>query len=56
MNGLAKLVRAGLRVLDGVRDTHELALPRGGLDVVANLVIEDDHAGRVALLVGEIGE
>ena len=49
-------MRAGLRLLDGVRHAHELALARGGLDVVAHFVVEDDHAGGVALLIGEIGQ
>ena len=57
MNGLAKSVRVPSSALfDGVGHAHELALAGGGLDVVAHIVVEDDHAGGVALLVGEIGE
>ena len=56
-NGLAKLVRVpSLRLFNGVRHAHELALPRGGLNVVAHLVIENDHAGGVALQIGQIGQ
>ena len=36
-----------------VRDAHELALARGGLDVVAHVVVEDDYAGGIALLIGQ---
>ncbi len=48
--------RAELGFFYGVRHAHELALPRGGLDVVRHVVVENDDAGRVALLVGEISE
>ena len=46
--------RAGLRLLDGVQHAHELALPRGGRDVIAHIVVEDDQAGGVALQVRQI--
>ena len=48
--------RAAFGMFDGVEEAHQLALAGGGRDVVFNLVVEDDEAGGVALLRGEVGE
>ena len=57
MNGLAKFVRVpSVAFSMACSHAHELALARGRLNIVAHVVIEDDHAGRVALLVGQIGQ
>ena len=47
--------RARLGLFEAAQQPDELALPRGGPDVVAHLIVEDDQAGGVALVLdGEI--
>ena len=44
-----------LRLLQPGQQPVQLALPRGGPDVVAHLIVKDDEAGRIPLIVdGEI--
>ena len=55
--GLAKSVRrAGLCLLDGMKDARELALAAGGRHEVADLVVENDDARGISLLMREIGD
>ena len=57
MNGLVKSVCVpGFGLLDGVQQAEELPLAGGGRDVVLDVFIEDDEAGRIALGVGHVAE
>ena len=49
--------RARLGLFEAAQQAVQLALARGGADVVAHLVVEDDQAGGVALVLdGQIEE
>src|ERR1019366_5388762 len=55
--GLGKIrARAPFRLLDGVQDTHQLALPGGWRDVIGHVLIEDDQSRGIPLLRRHVGE
>ena len=56
-NGLAKSVCVPtLAVLDGVQQAEQLALARGGRDVILHVLVENDQPGGVALVRGHVAE
>ena len=52
ISGLAKVgAGARLRLFQAGQQPVQLALPRGGPDVVAHLIVKDNQPGRIPLIV-----